>query len=255
VLGKDPRWFVRGAAAADLFSDRSGQILCCTQALAAWAALGTSRPARAVVAGYSVGELAAWGCAGAVGGPSTLRLAQRRAALMDAATPFDGGLAAVVGLRRRTLEPILVRHAVSIAIVVDVDSFVIGGSRTGLEAARQEAVARGARHNVSLPVAVPSHTPLLREATEQFRAVLDEASPRLPPAWYRLLSGIDGDTIRDIEARDRQAGASDLDHHRLGGLPRRLPVGRGGGGPGTRSRNRVESDGVGALSRRPRPRC
>ena len=63
VLGQDPRRFVREAAPADLFSDRSGQILCCTQAVAVWAALGSDRPARAVIAGYSIGELAAWGCA------------------------------------------------------------------------------------------------------------------------------------------------------------------------------------------------
>jgi [acyl-carrier-protein] S-malonyltransferase len=118
---------------------------------------------------------------------------------MDAAAPSDGGLAAVVGLRRPALEAILARHAVSIAIVDDVDSFVVGGPRTGLEAVCQEATARGARHTVRLPVAVPSHIPLLREATEQFRAVLRAASPRLPPAGYRLLSGIDGGTIHDIE--------------------------------------------------------
>jgi [acyl-carrier-protein] S-malonyltransferase len=199
TLGQDPRRFVREAAAADLFSDLSGQILCCAQALAAWAALGAARPARAVIAGYSVGELAAWGCAGALDGPGILRLAQRRAALMDAAPPRDGGLAAVVGLRRPTLEPILARHVVSIAIVDDIDSFVVGGPRAGLEAACQEAAARGARRIVRLPVAVPSHTPLLSEATEQFRAVLRTASPRLPRAGYRLLSGIDGDTIHDIE--------------------------------------------------------
>ena len=199
VLRQDPRRFVQEAAPATLFSDFSGQILCCTQALAAWAALGTARPARAVIAGYSVGELAAWGCAGALDGPSTLRLAQRRAALMDAAAPSDGGLAAVVGLRRPRLEPILARHAVSIAIVDDVDSFVIGGPRTGLEATCQEATERGARRIVRLPVAVPSHTPLLSKATEQFRVVLREASPHLPRAGYRLLSGIDGDTIHDIE--------------------------------------------------------
>jgi [acyl-carrier-protein] S-malonyltransferase len=199
VLGQDPRLFVRKAASADLFSDLSGQILCCTQALAAWAALDTARPGRAVIAGYSVGELAAWGCAGAVDGPSTMRLAQRRAALMDAAAPSDGGLAAVIGLRRPTLEPILARHAVSIAIVDDVDSFVVGGPRAGLDAACQEAAARGAKRTVSLPVAVPSHTPLLRDAAEQFRAVLLEASPQLPRAGYRLLSGIDGDTIHETE--------------------------------------------------------
>jgi [acyl-carrier-protein] S-malonyltransferase len=87
VLGQDPRRFVREAAPADLFSDGSGQILCCTQALAARVALGAAWPARAVIAGYSIGELAAWGCAGAVDGPNTLRLAQSRAAAMDAATP------------------------------------------------------------------------------------------------------------------------------------------------------------------------
>jgi [acyl-carrier-protein] S-malonyltransferase len=152
-----------------------------------------------VIAGYSVGELAAWGCAGALDAPGTLRLAQRRAALMDAAAPRDGGLAAVVGLRRPTLEPILAQHAVYIAIIDDVDSFVVGGRRARLEAVSQEATARGARHTMRLPVAVPSHTPLLHEATEQFRAVLREASPRLPRAGYRLLSGIDGDTIHDIE--------------------------------------------------------
>src|SRR5882672_4465792 len=137
VLGQDPRRFVREAAPADLFSDRSGQILCCTQAVAVWAALGTVRPARAVIAGYSIGELAAWGCAGALDGAGTLGLAQRRAAMMDAAAPSDGGLAAIVGLRRPTLEPILARHGVFIAIVDDVDSFVVGGRRTGLEAACQ----------------------------------------------------------------------------------------------------------------------
>src|ERR1700722_6962048 len=47
VLGQDPRRFVREAAPADLYSDLSGQILCCTQAVAAWAALGMARPARA----------------------------------------------------------------------------------------------------------------------------------------------------------------------------------------------------------------
>jgi [acyl-carrier-protein] S-malonyltransferase len=199
VLGRDPRSFVKEAAPADLFSDFSGQILCCTQALAAWAALGTARPARTVIAGYSIGELAAWGCAGALNELSTLRLAQRRAAVMDAAAPSRSGLAAITGLRRRILEPILTRHALAIAIVNDVDSFTVGGSRTALQAACEEAAVRGAKRTVTLPVTVPSHTPLLSRATEQFRVTLREASPLLPRAGYRLLSGIDGDTVANIE--------------------------------------------------------
>ena len=199
VLGRDPRSFVKEAALADLFSDLSGQILCCAQALAAWAALGTVRPARAVIAGYSIGELAAWGCAGTFDDLSTLRLAQHRAAAMDKAAPKESGLVVITGLRRPVIEPILTRHAVSMAIVNDVDSFTVGGPRAALQAACEEAAARGAKRTVTLPVTVPSHTPLLSKATEQFRVTLREASPRLPRAGYRLLSGIDGETVLDIE--------------------------------------------------------
>jgi [acyl-carrier-protein] S-malonyltransferase len=119
---------------------------------------------------------------------------------MDVAAPSDGGLAVIIGLRRSALEPILDRHALSIAIIDDVDRFVVGGGRAGLEAARQEAIAHGARRTVILPVALPSHTPLLREAAHEFHAVLRQASARLPPLGYRLLSGIDGETIYDIDS-------------------------------------------------------
>jgi [acyl-carrier-protein] S-malonyltransferase len=199
VWGRDPRTFVKEAAPADLFSDFTGQILCCAQALAAWAALGTVRPARAVIAGYSIGELAAWGCAGTFDELSILRLAQSRAAVMDEAAPKESGLVVITGLRRPVIEPILARHAVSMAIVNDVDSFTVGGPRAALRAACEEAAARGAKRTVTLPVTVPSHTPLLSKATEQFRVTLREASPRLPRAGYRLISGIDGETVLDIE--------------------------------------------------------
>lgn len=149
-LEKDPRRFVREAAPADLFGDSAGQILCCTQALAAWAGLGAARPAQAVIAGYSVGELAAWGCAGTVDIRTTLRLAKRRAAAMDAVAPVDGGLAGIVGLSRAVLEPILQRHTTAIAIVNGADSFVIGGHADALDACCQEATASGATRAVRL---------------------------------------------------------------------------------------------------------
>jgi [acyl-carrier-protein] S-malonyltransferase len=198
-LGQDPRRFVRQAAQAELFADRAGQILCCTRALAVWAALDDARPAHAVVAGYSVGELAAWGCAAALNPRATLRLTERRAAAMDAVAPRDGGMAAIVGLTRAALEPILGRHDAAIAIVVDADSFVIGGHMEDLDASCREASALGATHIVKLTVAVPSHTKLLAGAVGVFEAQLREAAPRLPPAMFRLLSGIDGETVEDVE--------------------------------------------------------
>lgn len=62
--GEDPRELVRCATNDALHADKVGQILCCTQAMAVWAVLGAKAPRPLVVAGYSVGELAAWGVAG-----------------------------------------------------------------------------------------------------------------------------------------------------------------------------------------------
>jgi [acyl-carrier-protein] S-malonyltransferase len=197
-LGTDPRQLVRGGGAA-LFEDHVGQILCCTQALAVWAALGEAGPARAVIAGYSVGELAAWGCAGAFNANTILRLATRRAEVMDEAAPKNSGLAGIVGLRRPVLEPILARHATSIAIINDVDSFVVGGHVEALAATCQDAAAQGAIRTAMLRVSVPSHTPLLAQAVPAFRAALLDAAPHAPAPRYRLLSGIDGDSVLDLE--------------------------------------------------------
>jgi [acyl-carrier-protein] S-malonyltransferase len=160
-----------------------------------------------VIAGYSVGELAAWGCSGTLDMPAALRLAECRADVMDAAAPKGSGLAAVVGLRRSVLEPILRRCATYIAIVNDTDSFVIGGPGTALDASCREAAASGATRTVRLRVAVPAHTPLLAEAARAFRVVLRETAPRPPQAGLRLLSGIDGDAVLDVETGcDKLAG-------------------------------------------------
>lgn len=113
---------------------------------------------------------------------------------------------------------------------------------------------RAAKRAFVLPVAVPSHTPLLDEATEQFRAVLREASPRLPRAGYRLLSGIDGDTVGDIETGTDKLARQISTTIDWAGLPRELPIGRRRGGFGTRPRDDIEPYGVGALSGRTRPR-
>ena len=198
VLGLDPRQFLRDRPHEALFTDRVGQILCCTHAMAAWAALGDSRPTRATIAGYSVGELAAWGCAGALTMPATLKLAEQRAAAMDAVSPEDGGLAGVVGLRRSRLDAILDGHGATIAIVNGIDSFVIGGHNAALVAACRDAEAAGATHTVMLRVAIPSHTPLLAEASPVFRRALADAAPRPPSRGFRLLSGIDGDAVLDV---------------------------------------------------------
>jgi [acyl-carrier-protein] S-malonyltransferase len=197
--GKDPRQLVRKSSSDELHADKVGQILCCTQAMAAWAVLSAKVPRPLVVAGYSVGELAAWGVAGLMDYEEVLRLAIQRAAAMDKSTKQPSGLAAIRGLSRDRLDPICKARGAYVAIVNAEDQILVGGTRKALEAVAQDAQAAGAKHTTMLPVAVPSHTPLLAEASEEFRQALFKAQlPAHVPFGVRLLSGIDGDTVYDV---------------------------------------------------------
>jgi [acyl-carrier-protein] S-malonyltransferase len=197
--GKDPRRLVREASNDDLHADKFGQILCCTQAMVAWAVLSTKIPRPLVVAGYSVGELAAWGVAGLLDYQSVFDLDAQRASAMDKATTQPSGLVAVHGLKRDTVDRICKARGTYVAIVNAQDRMLVGGTRVALDAVVRDAQAAGAEHTTMLPVAVPSHTPLMAKASDQFRQALAKAHlPAEVPAGIRLLSGIDGDTVFDV---------------------------------------------------------
>jgi malonyl CoA-acyl carrier protein transacylase len=95
--GRDPREIVRNESSTALHHNRIGQILCTLQALAAMSALRSAMPDRLVIAGYSVGEVAAWGVAGVLAMTDTLDLVADRAAAMDSAAPAGDGLLFVRG--------------------------------------------------------------------------------------------------------------------------------------------------------------
>jgi [acyl-carrier-protein] S-malonyltransferase len=154
-----------------------------------------------VVAGYSVGELAAWGVAGLLDYQGVLDLAVQRAAAMDEATTQPSGLVAIRGLKRDTLDPICAAHGAYVAIVNAEDQMVVGGTSEALAAVIHDAQSYGAERTTMLPVAVPAHTPLLAAASDRFRQALAKAClPAEMPADVRLLSGIDGAAIFDVHA-------------------------------------------------------
>jgi len=191
--GTDPRDLARSGGDA-LHANRAGQILCCTAALAAWRALGFT--GRAIVSGYSIGDLAAWGVAGRIADADILALAAHRAEAMDAASGEGFGLAGIRGLGLDALEALAVRHDCHLAIRNAPDSGVVGGRRDALDALCREATGAGAQRAILLPVHTPSHTPLLAEASTAFRSALDTITLNRPPAGApRLVSGFDGTTI------------------------------------------------------------
>ena len=191
--GTDPRDLARSGGDA-LHGNRTGQILCCVAALAAWRGLALS--GRAIVAGYSIGDLAAWGVAGRIVDADVLALAARRAEAMDSASGEGFGLAGIRGLRLDTLEALAGRHACYLAIRNASDSGVVGGRCDALEVLCRDAIGAGAQRAVVLPVHTPSHTPLLAEASDAFRGALDAVTLHRPQAGApRLVSGLDGATM------------------------------------------------------------
>ncbi len=191
VLGRD---VFAAAAADDRFDNVRAQPLLCAASLAHWQGLREVLPTPTVIAGYSIGELAAHAIAGGVDAATCLALAAQRALLMDSASPADAGLQAVLGLERHVLQPLCDLHGAHVAIANGQDHFIVGGTHASLQRLADVARPQGADIR-PLPVHVPAHTPLLTAAVAPFAAALDASplqAPRLP-----LLAGIDARPVRD----------------------------------------------------------
>ena len=138
--------------------NRHAQPLVTALSLAAWPCLEPALPGPAVVAGYSVGELAAFAIAGALDPIGAVMLAVHRAHAMDrAAAGRAMGLLAVNGLERARLAALCERHDLAVAIRLADDHAIVGGLAAALDAAKAELAAHGAR-GTRLAIRVASHT-------------------------------------------------------------------------------------------------
>lgn len=150
-----------------LHANAIAQPLVTGTALAAWAVL---RPlltaAPAIVAGYSVGELAAWACAGVVDTAATLTLATQRAAAMDRA-----GAGAVTGLLSVSgLGAAQVAAPLECAIRLGAMHHIFAGHRAELEAAVPRLTAAGAQCKW-LEVRLASHSSWMATASVEVAAL------------------------------------------------------------------------------------
>ena len=136
-----------------LFTNATAQPLICAVELATWAALSAQLPSPRVFAGYSVGELAAYGCAGALDAQAVVALARDRAGAMDVACPDPCRMSAVRDLAYQSVEVLTRAHGVEIAIINAEDRMVVAGRMPAM--ANFEAAAQGLGGSVTpLPVNV-----------------------------------------------------------------------------------------------------
>ena len=194
---------------ATMFDNRVAQPAIVGATLAMWEALKRRVPALglapSLVAGYSIGELSAWGVAGGFDPVDTVRLAATRAALMTAAVTQPQALAAISGLALAVARDLAAAHGFDIAIVTGGDSCIAGGLETGLAGLAQAVAPAGGRLQ-RLPVSIASHTRWMAPAVAPFAQAL-AAVPFHPPVCP-VLSGIGAEavanTARAVETLSRQ---------------------------------------------------
>jgi len=173
----------------EIFRNAIAQPLICITQLAIWTVLRQDAPKPAAFCGYSVGELGAYACAGALDAAELARIAAARSELMDQASAVThGGLLALQGLRREEVVHLCAGQRAWIAIAIGADEFVIGGEDAALAKLSMEFLEHGAKLT-RLKVGVASHTPLLGAAVQPFRALLNASSMTVPAT--PVVAGID----------------------------------------------------------------
>lgn len=181
-----------------LYANRSAQPLIVAATLAMWEALRASAPRPALVAGYSIGELAAYGVAGAFMPDTAMELAALRAGLMDDSLHSDTGdtqaLLAISGLPLARVQALLHKLPFYISIETGEDSCIAGGLAACVEPLQAEVAAAGGRSQ-RLPVEVASHTPLMQAAVAPFAAALLRADFHAMNA--PVLAGVNAAEVRD----------------------------------------------------------
>jgi malonyl CoA-acyl carrier protein transacylase len=160
--------------------------------IACWEQAG--RPRGEMIAGHSLGELAALVAGGALGEEQGLRLAVVRGRLMEAAAQATpGGMMAVLGEGADATE-VAARLGLALANDNAPGQVVFSGSTAALTAARRELRAAGLK-TIRLPVAGAFHSPAMATAALRFREALAKVAFREPqvPVFSSIAAAPFGD--------------------------------------------------------------
>jgi [acyl-carrier-protein] S-malonyltransferase len=158
----------------------------------AWRAAGGPEPT--LLAGHSLGEYTALVASDALQLHEALPLVRCRAQAMQEAVPEGtGGIAAILGLDDDAIRAVCADAAQG--QVLEAANFnapsqvVIAGHREAVERGMELAKARGAKRALLLPMSVPSHCSLMRDAAMRLAEQL--AGISLQPPRTPVLNNVD----------------------------------------------------------------
>ena len=177
-----------------ILPNKYAQPLICAFCYGIWQGLKDSLPKPSYFAGFSLGELSAYACAGAFDFTTLIKLSISRAEFMDEAVSDDITVIAVKGMPVKEIEEECDKSGTYIMIVSGPSHVTVGGNSANMEKFRSNLNCE----TVEIALKVPSHTPLMKTASEKFEKVLREikfANPSIP-----VIAGIDGSIVRNASS-------------------------------------------------------
>lgn len=159
-----------------------------------------------VHAGFSLGELCAYCCAGVYDDATLFSIVKHRTALMDAMskkareTQGELGMAAIIGLDYQAVTEILQSLGLEGLYAANDNApnqVVLSGLSQSIAKAKQAFLDKKANRFINLKVSGPFHTPFMEEASLPFKTYLDGLAFNNPHSL--LFSSVDGNRIASAE--------------------------------------------------------
>jgi len=154
------------------------------------------------MAGHSLGEYAALVASNSLGFFDAIRLVRKRGELMQAAVPSGAGsMAAILGLDDDVIIKICQKaNSKGVVEAVNFNSpgqVVIAGEKEAVAHVCELMKVAGAKRALILPVSVPSHCSLMKQAANEFKNSIENVDFRINDV--KVIHNVDADYSDNIE--------------------------------------------------------
>ena len=154
------------------------------------------------IAGHSLGEYTALVASGSLSFFDAAQLVRKRAELMQAAVPSgSGSMAAILGLDdAKIIEICSIANKLGVVEAVNFNSpgqVVIAGEKNAVANACELMKESGAKRALVLPVSVPSHCSLMKDAAMEYKYSVDSINFQM--GSEKVLHNVDADYSGNIE--------------------------------------------------------
>ena len=168
-----------------------------------WLKVGGCTPVG--MAGHSLGEYSALVASGVLDFKDAMKLVAKRSSLMQQAVPAgEGAMAAILGLEDNQIIEICSSVSEGVVEAVNFNSpgqVVIAGNTSSVDMAIEKLSEAGAKRAIKLPVSVPSHCSLMKDAATQLSENL--LATNFNDAKFEVLQNVEA--ISYASAADKQA--------------------------------------------------